>query len=341
MNQPSRQSHPAAAALALLALLALALAALPAAAARPADAGPPVRFVVAGDSRGGGDGVNAPILAEVVQATLDEHPDFVLVPGDLVNGSADPGTFRSQLSNWRNIVQPLYDAGIGVYPCRGNHDAGNRAVWNSIFSGAYALPANGPAGEENLTYSFSRGNAFVIALDEYANTERVNQSWLEGQLAANSLPAVFVFGHEPAFQVWQTSNLAVHAAARDTFWSSLVAAGVRIYFAGHDHFYQHTRLDDPTGNPDSAVHQFIVGTAGAPFYAWDGSYPGDNGRWTPQPISYEANYGYVVVEVNGLNVTVTWKHRTAPGTYVPGGDVLSYTLAPLPSSHAHLPVVER
>ena len=84
----------------------------------------PVRFVVTGDSWGPDNGVNTAILAEMAQATVDEGVDFTLIIGDLVFGYRDTqADFESQLTTWRDTMQPVYDAGIGVYPCRGNHDA--------------------------------------------------------------------------------------------------------------------------------------------------------------------------------------------------------------------------
>ena len=127
-----------------------------------------------------------------------------------------------------------------------------------------------------------------------------------------------------AFSVYHSDTLASHPAERNAFWNSLAAAGVRIYFAGHDHLFNHARLDDGDGNPDNDLHQFIVGTAGAPLYKWDSTYGGNNGSWTPRRVYYESNYGYALVEVNGLKVTVTLKHRVSAGVYQ-AVDVFSYT----------------
>jgi hypothetical protein len=310
--------------LSLTAVLLLGLVVAPVQ-VQPAQGGSIVRFVVAGDSRGDNNGVNITILSEIVQATIQEGAKFILMPGDQVTGSSTSSTFQSQLTNFRSIVQPLYDAGIGVYPVRGNHDGTNKTVWDAVFSGAYALPGNGPSGETNVTYSFAYSNILAIGLDEYTSSGRVNQAWLNAQLAANTRPHVFVFGHLPAFSVYHTDTLASHATERNIFWSSLAAAGARIYFAGHDHLYNHARLDDGDGNPDNDVHQFVVGTAGAPLYTWSGTYGGDKGSWTPQRVYYESNYGYALVEVDGQKVTITWKHRVSPGVYQAGGDVFSYT----------------
>jgi hypothetical protein len=302
----------------------------------------PVRFVVTGDSWGNDNGVNTPILTEIAQATVDEGVDFTLVIGDLTFGYADNQTeFESKLITWRNTMQPVYDAGIGVYPCRGNHDATgvkpavdptgamSKAAWDNVFSGAYALPSNGPSGEENITFSFTQGNVFVVGLDQYGtHPQRVNQDWLDAQFASNTQPHVFVFGHEPAFKIFHEDCLDDYPSERNTFWSSIASTCGRTYFCGHDHFYNHARVDDGDGNSDNDLHQFDVATSGSSFYHWEGSYDGDNPPWTPQLVHHEEDvYGYMLVEVNGLDVTLTWKQRTAQGVFVAGGDVFTYTSA--------------
>jgi hypothetical protein len=289
-----------------------------------------VRFVVTGDTRGdsGANPINSEILGEIVQATISEGADFILIPGDLVYGSADRDTLVSQLSEWLDIMQPLYDAGIGVYPCRGNHDIGSKAGWDDVFSGGRALPGNGPIGEENITFSFTHAGVTVIALDQYGNhPHRVNQSWLDAQLSVSAQPHVFVFGHEPAFKVYHSDCLDDYPSDRNTFWSSIAAAGGRVYFCGHDHMYDDARIDDGNSNHEDDLHQFVVGTGGGPLYDWNGEHDGDNGPWTPELVYHEKEYGYLLVEVDGLSVTVTWKHRIAQGVYRAAGDVFVYTIA--------------
>jgi hypothetical protein len=178
-----------------------------------------------------------------------------------------------------------------------------------------------------VTYSFTEENVFVAVLDQYADPQRVNQAWLDAQLAANTQPHVFFLGHEPAFKLHHADCLDDHPSDRDAFWESIEAEGGRTYFAGHDHFYDHTRLNDGDGNLDDDIHQFVVGTAGAPLRDWEINYDGENSYWVPQSVLHEKEYGYVVVEIDGLDVTLTWKHRTAPGVYEPGGDQFSYTIA--------------
>ncbi len=293
------------------------------------------RFIVTGDSRGQPDPINVTILTEIKDAILAEHAvepvDFVLFSGDLVNGAT--ADLQAELLQWRTIMQPVYSAGIGVYPCRGNHDDASKTAWDNIFSGSYALPDNGPStpfDEKNVTFSFPHASSvFVVGLDQYFTTpppHKVNQVWLNDQFSANRRPHVFVFGHEPAFKVNHTDCLDDHPADRNTFWNSIAAEGGRTYFCGHDHFYDHARLDDGDGDPSDDLHQYLVGTAGAPLYP-DGLYNGDCGTWTPTRVVHDKEYGYVLVEVGG-GVTLTWKHRVAPGVFSSGGDVWTYNIAP-------------
>jgi hypothetical protein len=278
------------------------------------------RFVVTGDGRGssGANQINTNVMSEIAQATVSEGADALLFVGDLVY-SGNLAAFQQ----WTNVMAPVYQAGIGVYPVRGNHDLGSG--WTNTF--AQYLPANGPSGEVFYTYAATNRSALFVALDQYITPSRINQAWLDALLASNRLPHIFAFGHMPAFKVTHADCLDDYPNERDAFWNALSNAGARVYFCGHDHFYDHARLDDGDGNPNNDLHQMIVGTAGAPLYA-AGPYDGANSIWTPVGQFHEAQYGYVLGEVDGPNVTLTWKHRTAPGVYE-ASETFAYAV-PLP-----------
>ncbi len=287
------------------------------------------KFVVVGDSRGSDNGVNTTILSEIATEIMNQGAEFVLFPGDLVYGYNSQTALQSQLLNWRNTMAPVYDAGISVYAIRGNHDRGIPAgvtAWNNVFSGAYSMPSNGPAGEENLTYSLSHKNVFILGLDLYTSTHRVNQTWVDAELGSNPRPHIFAFAHEPAFTARRSERLGDYPCKRNMFWKSLARAGARAYFAGHDHFYDHARIADGDGNPHNDLHQYIVGTAGAPLHSWSPPYRGSNAPYTPVQEYHAKQYGYVVVEIDNQNVTLTWFQRTAPGVYSPTADVFSYAV---------------
>jgi len=293
---------------------------------------PSWQFIVTGDSRSKNDVVNTVIMGELAAEAVKKKVDFVLFSGDLVQGHVDQPTMDSQLKKWRDTMQPVYDAGIGVYAVRGNHDVDcpqKDTSWNNVFKDKYSMPDNGPAGEKNVTYSFKHKNAFVVGVDEYVQPGHVtSQLWLDAQFAANTEPHVFVFGHIPAFKAKHENCLDNYPAERDKFWASIKKAGGQTYFCGHDHFYNHARIDDD-GDPNNDIHQFIAATAGAPLYDWLGKYDGENSGYTVKGLYHSKEYGYCIVKVDGLNATVTWMERVGAGKYI-AKDVWSYT-ASVPS----------
>jgi hypothetical protein len=285
----------------------------------------PWRFLVFGDTRSNGTTTdpyyNTQILPELAAeaSQMSSKPAFVLVAGDLVNTGS-----QAAFDAWKSAMSPVYTAGIGVYPVLGNHDATDVSAFINTFGAS--LPDNGPDGEVDRTYSFTYKNALVLGLDTYVTPNSLNLPWVEQQLANKSddLQQVFAFGHEPAFKVEHTDCLDNDPVTRDAFWSDLTSAGGRVYFAGHDHFFDAARIDDGNGNPDDDGHQIIVGTGGAPLYA-DGAYNGDNGPYIPLREYHEADYGYVMVDIDGSDVSMTWMHRTETGTYQ-AADTFNYSV---------------
>lgn len=318
------------------------------------------RFIVTCDSRDALTGVNEPVLAELASEIVRHHVDFVLYPGDLVHGvRVTPEQFERQLWNWVAVMRPVYEAGIPVYVCRGNHEVGdvwdlepgvapdpsdNHSLrWLHVFGNRIhpqlVLPDDSPAGEEHMTYAFEHKNALIVALDQYGGLRHwfahsVNQGWLDERLDRNRQPHVFVFGHEPAFRTYHYDCLDAHPVRRDAFWESIKRAGGRTYFCGHDHYYDHAVVDDGDGTSANDIHQLIVATAGAPFYTWEPPYRGDNSYFVPEQLYHVTRYGYILVAVDGLDVTLTWMERRDGGpwllpAYVPA-EVWGYRAAPGP-----------
>jgi hypothetical protein len=322
-----------------------------------AAAAEPWRFIMVCDTRSNtASGINDQVVRELTGEILRGDVDFVIIAGDLASGArAGAPRFETQLWSWVAAMKPIYDAGIPVYVCRGNHELGDMwdagpgeppnsldnyaKRWLKVFGGSPSrqrLPDNGPADERYMSYSVAHRNALIVALDQYAGIEHrivhsLNQSWLDSLLANNARPHVFVFGHEPAFRALHADCLDAHPVQRDAFWHSLRAAGARLYFCGHDHFYDHALVNDGDGDPNDDIHQYIVGTGGAPFYSWTPPYDGNNGAFQVTQVRHAQAYGYVLVDVDDLKVTVTWMERqtstlSQPGVYQPK-DAWSYTAA--------------
>lgn len=277
--------------------------------------------------------INDTVLRAIAEDVAREKPDFVLVAGDLVNGwFRNSGTgYATQYQNWKDAMEPVYHAGIRVYPIRGNHDSGPerlalpplpphlepppdapillRKAFLNAFPESY-IPQNGPVEEEGLSYSFTHKNAFIVGLDQFTGGQhKINQDWLDGQLAGNGKPHVFVYGHEPAFETGHPDNLSFYPKERDLFWDSIGKAGARIYFCGHDHFYNRALIPDHSGNP---IRQIIAGTGGAPLKTWSGAYK-ENNRVKGEFHNGD-HHGYVLVTIGGPKVTVTWKALVNSGT---------------------------
>jgi hypothetical protein len=292
-------------------------------------------FAVVCDTRGDNNnnttnksGINDVIVKLIARSVADEKCDLLIFPGDIVNGWCQNGstTYAKQFENWKRAMGPVYEAGIKVYTVRGNHEDGPLEPWENppypyipssdpalkeayleAFEGnlsEYGLKDSGPEGEEYLTYSFEHENALFIGLDQYVRPHRVNQAWLDEQLENNSKPYVFVFGHEPAFKVKHNDSLAVYTKERDAFWKSIGKAGCRMYFCGHDHFYNRARIRDESG-AGIEIQQVLAGSCGAPFpsESWNGSY---NDSSVELEYFNDTDYGYVLVTVYEDHADAEW-----------------------------------
>ena len=295
-------------------------------------------FIVTADSRSESHdenlGVNVPILTELVNEILTKNPDMFLFAGDLVVGNTTQDLLEDEFLQWREVMEPVYQAGIPVYIVRGNHDGGSSSIttaWNNVFkdetsSGGldYSLPQNGPAGEENLTYSITHKNALILALDECTTVNHgnnyVTQDWVDSQFAFNTRPHVFSYGHYTAFKmIWD--SMGDHPVERNAFWQSLEDAGSRVYFCGHEHFY-HRATADNDNDPNNNIDQVVSGAAGASVHYWDGIYKGDNGGYELTDNFHTTRFGYILVTITGNEVVLTWMQRdsddqTITGNYLP------------------------
>ncbi|MCE5326180.1 MAG: metallophosphoesterase [Planctomycetaceae bacterium] len=290
------------------------------------------KFVVMSDSQGSSGDSTEGVATRTLKLVLDDvvknvKPELIMFTGDLVQGAATAEELEKQLALWRTTMAPAYDAKIPVYAMRGSHDTGPNetrpwaaGVWNKVFSGQYAMPANGPADEKGLTYSFTHKNATFIAIDGYKTPNSmkltIDQKWVDAQLAANKAPHVFAFQHTQIKKVEHSESLDNAGPMRDAFVKSLVGAGGRAFFCGHMHVSNCTRLNndavDP-GNKNEAddFYQIITPPSCTKAYSWkNGKYDGKKiPGMTPSKVHHSQTRepGYVIVEIDGLKVTVTAK----------------------------------
>jgi hypothetical protein len=291
-------------------------------------------FAVFCDTRGDNENtsgktcVNDSTTRAIANAVVEDGCDLVLFPGDMVNGWCQNGStnYTTQFKNWKDAMAPVYEAGIEVYPVRGNHEDGSlpfpnppypydpspdpalKEAYIEAFKGnlsEYGLKDSGPEGEEYLTYSFVHNNAFFVGLDEYAepHVHRVDQKWLNAQLANNSQPYVFVFGHEPAFKLNHSDCLDTYPEDRDVFWNSIGDAGCGVYFCGHDHSYDRMCVKDKGGHE---IRQMVIGSCGAPMKPWTLSGYNESRGIVCEHHNGD-DFGYALVTVGRDEATVEWK----------------------------------
>ena len=299
-----------------------------------------VRFVVTGDDRWNTkaprpgmdeNGVNVTGLGRIVTAILAEKPDALLFNGDLVGGGETDEEEASQFETWIKTMKPIYDSGIRVLAARGNHEMHcphASDVWKKALSGPYANPTNGPAGEEGMTYALPMKNVLFLSLDEFQTKElAINQSWLDQTLMAPHPPHVFAFAHKMAFFSGNyTDGMNTTPEPRDRFIKALSEAGARAVFFGHDHLYDHVAAKLSGWSDDQSIHQFVVGTAGAPFVVGK-ELPKSDGDWSLNRVSHvEGALGYCLVDVVGPKVTIVYKSEKSPGVFE-AVDTFSYSLA--------------
>ena len=170
---------------------------------------------------------------------LSPKPDFVCFLGDMIAGlPADhpPATAADKLrAQWNNVLTnhmtPLSDLGAAVYRIGSNHDsldASSEAVWREVFAD---IPANGPPGQEGLSYFVRRDDCLVIGLDVYATAlgapatagGRVDVEWVDRVLTEHADARYkLVLGHTPVFPVYRPRlcvSLFDPRETRPNFWT--------------------------------------------------------------------------------------------------------------------------
>ena len=131
-----------------------------------------------------------------------------------------------------------------IYMSMGNHDTltDNGAPYLNNFY----LPANNPENTERY-YSFDYGHAHFVALDTNISTSpgRVQRTWLEQDLATNTLPWTFVFFHHPPYSAGFSDEKSGRVEleqplVRQNLVQLFELFGVDIVFSGHSHSYERT-----------------------------------------------------------------------------------------------------
>ncbi len=262
------------------------------------------------------------IINQLNQQFIDKEVKFVLQVGDLddkeTNYNGLPQSPRLGISTRAAAAQALYDAGIGFFPLRGNHEASSTAAVevqnnfpqtqggdNSVGATNFSSPSNSGAtsGLTGLSYAFDYNNARFVLLDQFDHADGTSsgstnqndnnianqQGWIDSALAAKPAGGhAFVFSHKQLFGGNHTDTLfrnpTSNAAKQNAFIGSLDANNVGYLFTGHDHMHNLSLVTSPDGA--SQVHQVICASDSYKFYtpgplANHGTDPAGTGYPTP------------------------------------------------------------
>ena len=217
------------------------------------------RFAVIGDTRDdSNNGINVKTMKAILDKIKSEGVDFILVTGDMITGSAKSAVHISRLKRWKGIIEAYK---IPFYISMGNHDVESGASENIVRS-VFEMPQNGSEGLKELTYSFDHKNAHFVAIDtaivnNFHSIGRAQLNWLKEDLEKNNKSIIFIFGHDPAYPVYnhKGSSLDKYAAQRDELWGIFKQCKASAYFCSHEHLYNRSVHD--------GIYQIITGGGGA------------------------------------------------------------------------------
>jgi acid phosphatase type 7 len=187
----------------------------------------PVRFLVFGDSGGGGSDQYA-----LLQQMYTVPFDLILHTGDV---AYDDGSLGQYEENVFGVYGDLFRS-IPFFPAAGNHDYRTQSA--APFRDVFNLP--GASGEK--WYSYDWGPVHFVALDTEADY-RTQAEWLDEDLSATQLPWKVIYMHRPPYS---SGSHGSDTALRKALAPVVKRHGVQLVLAGHDHDYERMLPQDGT-----------------------------------------------------------------------------------------------
>jgi hypothetical protein len=242
----------------------------------------PATLVAAGDvasCRSTGD--------EATARLLDDLPGTIALLGDSVYEAGTPEEYRRCFS-WRRHK-------ARIRPAVGNHEYGTPGA-----AGYFAY------FRVRQWYSYELGDWHVVVLNSNCapaggcGADSPQARWLRADLAAHPARCTLAYAHHPRF------SSGIHGSDRTIapLWNVLVAHGVDVYLAGHDHHYERFA-------PRSGLRQFVVGTGGRSLYPTFGRLAGSETRSS-------STYGVLVLTLRAAGYS--WRFApVAGGSYADAG----------------------
>lgn len=212
--------------------------------------------------------------AEGVNSSKDEEGAEVLVVigGDLVNNDADEKEWQAFFAAVKNAEQKT-NCQVQIMPVAGNHTAGD-----GLYKQQFVLPENGPAGWEELFYSFDAGPVHFLMLDsnymgslDQQVVEQL-QDFMKQDLGASQQPWKLAVLHHPFYPVGGNAKDIMRSETMQKNYGLIMEEkGIDLILCGHQHVYARTdalQVDEKTeqlvSKEDGIVQ--VMGVAGNKYY---------------------------------------------------------------------------
>jgi hypothetical protein len=196
----------------------------------------------------------------VSQLAVDQHPNAVLVLGDLCH--------TPSVNCFNNYFNPSWGRLFSnTNPVTGNHDYLVPAglyyydYWNGVGN------FSGPAGDRDKGYySYNLGTWHIIALNSQCeqvggcNAGNPQYIWLQKDLQDHPSLCTLAYYHIPVFSSGGRASINMKQ-----IFALLYSAGAEVVLDGHDHIYERFAPQDANGvaDPTRGIREFIAGTGGA------------------------------------------------------------------------------
>ena len=226
-----------------------------------------VKFLVVGDS-GTGDRAQYDVAAQMWSVHATFPYEFAIMVGDNLYGSERPQDFAKK---FELPYKPMLDANIPFYAALGNHDDPNQRFYKPFNMGGQRF------------YTFQKKDVRFFVLDSnYMDKDQ--QKWLEDELKKSNAKWKIPYFHHPLYSSGGThgSEVDLRAIVEPMF----VKYGVKVVFAGHEHFYERIK-------PQQGIYYF---TAGGSAKLREGDIRGASGLTDK---GFDTEQSFMVVEIDG------------------------------------------
>ncbi len=216
-------------------------------------------------------------LSYILESVKNEHPDFLVVAGDLVMGHwdgehwHDKDSIQKYSNRYYNAwINRMNDHGLKYYTSIGDHEVGDNP-WRSVkkleavkhykraFRDYLKMPENGPENMLGTAFWWRHKNVLFISTDVFeegtsdqglikAGVTGEQLAWLDKVLVEHA-DARFkiVLGHTPILgpvRKWSSSGLMIEEGRDSEFWKTMKKHQVDLYLCGEVHAITCTERDD-------------------------------------------------------------------------------------------------